>query len=78
MANWSRTMWQSVVNRAVRILASGPFGSNFASASAVVSGNLITASPTGKTSSVAMCEKVATRDRLVEASAFTAADAVID
>ncbi|KAJ1359153.1 hypothetical protein KIN20_017810 [Parelaphostrongylus tenuis] len=39
MANWSRTMWQSVVNRAVRILASGPFRSNFFSASAVVSGN---------------------------------------
>ncbi|KAJ1360082.1 hypothetical protein KIN20_018968 [Parelaphostrongylus tenuis] len=39
MANWSRTMWQSVVSRAVRVLASGPFGLNFASASAVVSGN---------------------------------------
>ncbi|KAJ1372241.1 hypothetical protein KIN20_034339, partial [Parelaphostrongylus tenuis] len=39
MASWSRTMWQSVVNRAVRILASGPLGSNFSSASAVVSGS---------------------------------------
>ncbi|KAJ1360279.1 hypothetical protein KIN20_019208 [Parelaphostrongylus tenuis] len=25
MANWSRTMWQDVVNRALRMLASGPF-----------------------------------------------------
>ncbi|KAJ1359149.1 hypothetical protein KIN20_017806 [Parelaphostrongylus tenuis] len=39
MASWSRTMWQSVVNRAVRMLASGPLGSTFFSASAVVSGN---------------------------------------
>ncbi|KAJ1363578.1 hypothetical protein KIN20_023478 [Parelaphostrongylus tenuis] len=39
MANWSRTVWQSVVNRAVRMLASGELGSNFFSASAVVSGN---------------------------------------
>ncbi|KAJ1359027.1 hypothetical protein KIN20_017637 [Parelaphostrongylus tenuis] len=39
MASWSRTMWQSVVNRAVRMLASGPFRSNFFSASAVVSGS---------------------------------------
>ncbi|KAJ1367765.1 hypothetical protein KIN20_028750 [Parelaphostrongylus tenuis] len=39
MANWSRTIWQSVVNRAVRMLISGPFESNFFSASAVVSGN---------------------------------------
>ncbi|KAJ1374529.1 hypothetical protein KIN20_037232 [Parelaphostrongylus tenuis] len=39
IANWSRTMWQSVLNRAVRILASGPFRSHFVSASAVVSGN---------------------------------------
>ncbi|KAJ1360144.1 hypothetical protein KIN20_019056 [Parelaphostrongylus tenuis] len=39
MANWSRTMWQNVINRAVRMLASGPFRLHFASASAVVSGN---------------------------------------
>ncbi|KAJ1358025.1 hypothetical protein KIN20_016327 [Parelaphostrongylus tenuis] len=39
MANWSRTMWQSVINRAVRMIASGPFRSHFASASAVVSGS---------------------------------------
>ncbi|KAJ1359138.1 hypothetical protein KIN20_017789 [Parelaphostrongylus tenuis] len=32
MANWSREMWQSVVNRAVRILSSGPFASHFFSA----------------------------------------------
>ncbi|KAJ1356817.1 hypothetical protein KIN20_014619 [Parelaphostrongylus tenuis] len=32
MANWSRMMWQSVVDRAVRMLASGPFGSHFFSA----------------------------------------------
>uniref|UniRef100_A0A0K0DLJ2 Secreted protein n=2 Tax=Angiostrongylus cantonensis TaxID=6313 RepID=A0A0K0DLJ2_ANGCA len=36
MANWSREMWQSVVNRVVRSLASGPFGSNFVTASGVV------------------------------------------
>uniref|UniRef100_A0A0K0DLC2 Amino acid transporter n=1 Tax=Angiostrongylus cantonensis TaxID=6313 RepID=A0A0K0DLC2_ANGCA len=36
MANWSREMWQSVVNRAVRMLASGPFGSNFFAAVATV------------------------------------------
>ncbi|KAJ1357010.1 hypothetical protein KIN20_015026 [Parelaphostrongylus tenuis] len=28
MANWSRSMWQNVVNRALRILRSGPFGSH--------------------------------------------------
>ncbi|KAJ1347747.1 hypothetical protein KIN20_002892 [Parelaphostrongylus tenuis] len=39
MANWSRTMWQSVVNRAIRMLALGPFGSNFFSASATVGGS---------------------------------------
>ncbi|KAJ1359709.1 hypothetical protein KIN20_018492 [Parelaphostrongylus tenuis] len=39
MASWSRTMWQSVVNRALRMLASVPLGSNFSSASAVVSGS---------------------------------------
>ncbi|KAJ1355283.1 hypothetical protein KIN20_012620 [Parelaphostrongylus tenuis] len=37
MANWSKEMWQSVVNRAVRMLASGPFGSHFFTAIAVVS-----------------------------------------
>ncbi|KAJ1354777.1 hypothetical protein KIN20_011813 [Parelaphostrongylus tenuis] len=39
IANWSRTVWQSAVNRAVRMLASSELGSNFFSASAVVSGN---------------------------------------
>ncbi|KAJ1366115.1 hypothetical protein KIN20_026710 [Parelaphostrongylus tenuis] len=39
MANWSRMMWQSVVNRAVRMLASGPLKSHFISASATVDGN---------------------------------------
>ncbi|KAJ1363983.1 hypothetical protein KIN20_023964 [Parelaphostrongylus tenuis] len=37
MASWSRGMWQSVVNRAVRILVLGPFASHFSSASATVS-----------------------------------------
>ncbi|KAJ1370245.1 hypothetical protein KIN20_031935 [Parelaphostrongylus tenuis] len=36
MANWSRMMWQSVLNRAIRMLASGPFGSHFFSATATV------------------------------------------
>ncbi|KAJ1363981.1 hypothetical protein KIN20_023961 [Parelaphostrongylus tenuis] len=36
MANWSRMMWQSVVNRAIRILASRPFGLHFFSATATV------------------------------------------
>ncbi|KAJ1371380.1 hypothetical protein KIN20_033323 [Parelaphostrongylus tenuis] len=36
MANWSRQMW---LNRAVRILASGPFGTHFFSATATVGGN---------------------------------------
>ncbi|KAJ1372041.1 hypothetical protein KIN20_034099 [Parelaphostrongylus tenuis] len=39
MANWSRTMWQSVVNRAVRMVALSPFESHFFSASAIVGGN---------------------------------------
>ncbi|KAJ1373652.1 hypothetical protein KIN20_036121 [Parelaphostrongylus tenuis] len=39
MANWSRTMWQGVLNRAVRTLASGPYESQFFSASATVDGN---------------------------------------
>ncbi|KAJ1367080.1 hypothetical protein KIN20_027929 [Parelaphostrongylus tenuis] len=29
MANWSRQMWQNVVNRAIRMLASAPFGLHF-------------------------------------------------
>ncbi|KAJ1346731.1 hypothetical protein KIN20_001628 [Parelaphostrongylus tenuis] len=37
MANWSREMWQNVVNRAVRMLASGQFGSHFFSAFGTVS-----------------------------------------
>ncbi|KAJ1362294.1 hypothetical protein KIN20_021809 [Parelaphostrongylus tenuis] len=36
MANWSRTMWQTVVNRAVRMLASDPYGTHFFSAIATV------------------------------------------
>ncbi|KAJ1372729.1 hypothetical protein KIN20_034964 [Parelaphostrongylus tenuis] len=28
MANWSRSMWQNVVDRALRLLRSGPFGSH--------------------------------------------------
>ncbi|KAJ1368226.1 hypothetical protein KIN20_029309 [Parelaphostrongylus tenuis] len=39
MASWSRAMWQSVVNRAIRMLALGPFGSHFFSAVATVGGN---------------------------------------
>ncbi|KAJ1361969.1 hypothetical protein KIN20_021367 [Parelaphostrongylus tenuis] len=39
MANWSKEMWQSALNRAVRMLASGPYRSNFFSASAAVGGN---------------------------------------
>ncbi|KAJ1368317.1 hypothetical protein KIN20_029424 [Parelaphostrongylus tenuis] len=39
MANWSRQMWQNVVNRAVRMLASGSFGMHFFSATATVGGN---------------------------------------
>ncbi|KAJ1374965.1 hypothetical protein KIN20_038174 [Parelaphostrongylus tenuis] len=35
MANWPRAMWQSVVDRAVRMLASSPFGSHFFSARAM-------------------------------------------
>ncbi|KAJ1349172.1 hypothetical protein KIN20_004641 [Parelaphostrongylus tenuis] len=36
MASWSRTMWQNVVNRAIRTLASRPFGSHFFSATGTV------------------------------------------
>ncbi|KAJ1370376.1 hypothetical protein KIN20_032087 [Parelaphostrongylus tenuis] len=39
MASWSRAMWQSVANRAIRMLASGPLGSHFFSAVAIVDGN---------------------------------------
>ncbi|KAJ1353091.1 hypothetical protein KIN20_009645 [Parelaphostrongylus tenuis] len=39
MANWSRMMWQSVLNRAIRMLAAGPFGTNFFSAMVNVDGN---------------------------------------
>ncbi|KAJ1359137.1 hypothetical protein KIN20_017788 [Parelaphostrongylus tenuis] len=37
MANLYNTMWQGVVNRAVRMLAAGPFASHFVSAFATVS-----------------------------------------
>ncbi|KAJ1354541.1 hypothetical protein KIN20_011519 [Parelaphostrongylus tenuis] len=36
MASWSKAMWQNVVNRAIRMLAWGPFGSHFISATATV------------------------------------------
>ncbi|KAJ1362678.1 hypothetical protein KIN20_022327 [Parelaphostrongylus tenuis] len=39
MANWSRMMWQSVLDRALRLLASRPFGSHFLSATGTVGGN---------------------------------------
>ncbi|KAJ1363986.1 hypothetical protein KIN20_023967 [Parelaphostrongylus tenuis] len=39
MANWSRSMCQSVVNRAVLVLALGPFGSQFFSATATAGGS---------------------------------------
>ncbi|KAJ1365835.1 hypothetical protein KIN20_026277 [Parelaphostrongylus tenuis] len=39
MANWSKAMWQSVVDRAVRMLASGPLGLHFLSARATYGGN---------------------------------------
>ncbi|KAJ1350940.1 hypothetical protein KIN20_006866 [Parelaphostrongylus tenuis] len=39
MANWPRTIWQSVLYRAVQMLVFCPFGSNFFSASATNSGN---------------------------------------
>ncbi|KAJ1370250.1 hypothetical protein KIN20_031940 [Parelaphostrongylus tenuis] len=39
MANWSRMMWQNVVDRAVRMLASGTFGSHFFLTRATVGGN---------------------------------------
>ncbi|KAJ1351471.1 hypothetical protein KIN20_007480 [Parelaphostrongylus tenuis] len=39
MVSWSNAMWQSVVNRAIRMLATGPFGRHFFSAAATVGGN---------------------------------------
>ncbi|KAJ1354517.1 hypothetical protein KIN20_011491 [Parelaphostrongylus tenuis] len=39
MANWSKAMWQNAVNKAVRMLASGPYASQFFSESAMVGGN---------------------------------------
>ncbi|KAJ1371060.1 hypothetical protein KIN20_032931 [Parelaphostrongylus tenuis] len=39
MANWSRMMWQNVLDRAIQMLASDPLGSHFLSARAVVGGN---------------------------------------
>ncbi|KAJ1350243.1 hypothetical protein KIN20_005988 [Parelaphostrongylus tenuis] len=39
MANWSNMMWQNVLNRAVRMLASGPFASHFSTAFGTISGN---------------------------------------
>ncbi|KAJ1346049.1 hypothetical protein KIN20_000719 [Parelaphostrongylus tenuis] len=37
MATWSREMWQGVVNKAMQMLAAGPFAAHFAPASATVS-----------------------------------------
>ncbi|KAJ1368152.1 hypothetical protein KIN20_029225 [Parelaphostrongylus tenuis] len=36
MANWTTQMWQSVMNRVARSLATGPFGSNFIGVSVAV------------------------------------------
>ncbi|KAJ1356537.1 hypothetical protein KIN20_014268 [Parelaphostrongylus tenuis] len=36
MATWSRVMWQSVVNRVLRTITSGTFGTQFATAAATV------------------------------------------
>ncbi|KAJ1361230.1 hypothetical protein KIN20_033389 [Parelaphostrongylus tenuis] len=36
MANWSRAMWQSVVDQAVRMRAADPLGSQFFAATATV------------------------------------------
>ncbi|KAJ1356811.1 hypothetical protein KIN20_014612 [Parelaphostrongylus tenuis] len=38
IANWSRMMWQNVVSIAIRVMASGPFGSHFFSEIASVGG----------------------------------------
>ncbi|KAJ1369195.1 hypothetical protein KIN20_030602 [Parelaphostrongylus tenuis] len=39
MANCSNAMWRSVIERAIRILALGPFGSHFFSAVVTAGGN---------------------------------------
>ncbi|KAJ1359973.1 hypothetical protein KIN20_018809 [Parelaphostrongylus tenuis] len=39
MANWQKAMWQNILNRALRMLASGPFRSHFFSAFATINGN---------------------------------------
>ncbi|KAJ1369287.1 hypothetical protein KIN20_030705 [Parelaphostrongylus tenuis] len=39
MTNWSRTMWQEILNRAIRMLALGPLKSHFFSAAGTVGGN---------------------------------------
>ncbi|KAJ1354493.1 hypothetical protein KIN20_011461 [Parelaphostrongylus tenuis] len=39
MANWSKAMWQNVVNGAIRMLASRPFDAHFFSAIATVEGS---------------------------------------
>ncbi|KAJ1353899.1 hypothetical protein KIN20_010672 [Parelaphostrongylus tenuis] len=39
MASWSTAIWRNVLNRAVRMLASAPFGPHFISAMATVGGN---------------------------------------
>ncbi|KAJ1361228.1 hypothetical protein KIN20_020428 [Parelaphostrongylus tenuis] len=36
MANWSRAMWQSVVDQAVQMISTDPFGSHFFAATATV------------------------------------------
>uniref|UniRef100_A0A0K0D041 Transposase n=1 Tax=Angiostrongylus cantonensis TaxID=6313 RepID=A0A0K0D041_ANGCA len=36
MAIWPTQMWQSILNRAVAILGSGPFAKNFGSLSAAI------------------------------------------
>ncbi|KAJ1360928.1 hypothetical protein KIN20_020051 [Parelaphostrongylus tenuis] len=38
MAYWSKEKWQGILSRTVRMLALGPFGSHFFSASATVGG----------------------------------------
>ncbi|KAJ1351882.1 hypothetical protein KIN20_008047 [Parelaphostrongylus tenuis] len=37
MANWSKSMWQNVVDRALRLLRSGPFGSHLYTVTVTVS-----------------------------------------
>ncbi|KAJ1359497.1 hypothetical protein KIN20_018254 [Parelaphostrongylus tenuis] len=37
MANWSRSMWQDVVDKALRLLRSGPFGSHLYTVTVTVS-----------------------------------------